>query len=149
MLRFLLSNFYIEFIVFCYHSLVEKDFRAWHNKKEILHQSDCRVFFHEREIWVTHLGVNVGFEQDGKGSDFLRPVLIIKKFSKSLLWCLPLTRKQRKGNYYFPFNFKSNLSIVTLSQIRVIDAKRLKYKIGDIAPEYYQLIKQKLRQFLA
>ncbi len=40
------------------------------------------IYFNEREIWWAHLGVNVGYEQDGKNDNFERPVLIIKKFGK-------------------------------------------------------------------
>lgn len=61
-----------------------KDFDGWNTKKKLAHAINKRPFFHEREIWYCALGVNVGFEQDGKGKDFLRPVIGIKKF-KALL----------------------------------------------------------------
>ena len=41
----------------------------------------CIRRIHEGEIWWVRLGVNVGYEIDGKSSDFSRPVIIIKKSS--------------------------------------------------------------------
>ena len=60
---------------------MNKDFKGWHKDKEIIHNEKPRVFFHEREIWFTYLGVNIGFEQDGQGDKFLRPVIILRKFN--------------------------------------------------------------------
>ena len=58
---------------------MKKDFKKWHTQKSDLHENKTRVFFHEREIWFTSLGANIGFEQDGRGDDFLRPIVILKK----------------------------------------------------------------------
>ena len=57
---------------------MKKDFRRWHDKKEIINRIPKLPFFHEREIWFCHLGVNVGFEEDGRGEDFLRPVVVVR-----------------------------------------------------------------------
>jgi mRNA interferase MazF len=55
---------------------MKKDFKKWHDKKSRINKIEPRPFFHEREIWYCALGVNVGFEQDGSGQDFIRPVII-------------------------------------------------------------------------
>ena len=127
---------------------MKKDFQNWHNKKSNLHEEKIRPFFHEREVWSASVGVNVGFEQDGRGDQFLRPVLILKKFNNEVLWCLPLTKNQKKGKYYFSFELKGEVSTVILSQIRLIDAKRLQYKIGDMSGRDFDKIKEKLTRFL-
>src|SRR3990167_6226333 len=127
---------------------MKKDFQKWHEKKKDIHENRPRVFFHEREIWFCYLGTNVGFEQDGSGDDFLRPVLILKKFNSEVLWALPLTKKGKKNHKYY-FEFSSNFgekSSVILSQIRLIDAKQLKYKIGDMSEKDFGLLKAKIRQ---
>ncbi|MDO8183627.1 MAG: type II toxin-antitoxin system PemK/MazF family toxin [bacterium] len=128
---------------------MEKDFKDWHIKKSQLHHDKIRPFFHEREVWFTSLGANIGFEQDGRGDRFLRPVLILKKFNNEVCWCLPLTKNQKKNKYYFSFKFKDNeVSTVILSQIRLIDSKRLQYKLGDIDEVDFKVVKEKLKQFL-
>ncbi len=127
---------------------MKKDFQNWHNQKSNLHEEKIRPFFHEREVWVASVGINVGFEQDGRGKQFLRPVLILKKFNNEVLWCLPLTKNQKKGKYYFSFELKGEVSTAILSQIRLIDAKRLQYKIGDMSEGDFSKIKEKLTRFL-
>ena len=127
----------------------KKDFQEWHTEKSDLHEHKVRAFFHEREVWFASLGVNVGFEQDGRGNQFLRPVIVLKKFNNEVLWCLPLTKNQKKGKYYFAFELNGEVSTAILSQIRLVDAKRLQYKIGDMTPEKFVEIKEKLKQLLA
>ena len=134
------------------HTHRKKDFRKWHDKKAMVHAKTHRVFFHEREIWFCHLGENVGFEQDGRGEEFLRPIVILKKFNNEVLWGIPLTKNERKENhpYYFVFVFRPGApSAAILSQIRLIDAKRLKYKIGEIPESNFSALKAKIRQLLA
>ena len=43
---------------------------------------------------------NIGNEQDGKGPEHSRPVLIVKRFNKHLLWAVPLTSKHKEGKFY-------------------------------------------------
>lgn len=129
---------------------MEKDFKKWHAKKEIIHNEKERPFFHEREVWMCLLGINIGFEQDGRGEEFLRPVIIIKKFNNEVSWGLPLTKNTKKNKYYYsvtPIAGRDS-STVILSQIRLIDAKRLKYKIGDITEAEFEEIKKRLTGFL-
>ena len=130
---------------------MKKDFKEWHIQKSNLHEDKDRVFFHEREVWFASLGVNVGFEQDGRGDEFLRPIVIIKKFNNEVLWCIPLTKNHKKGRYYFSFllDDESGISTAILSQVRLIDSKRLQYKIGDISQDGFMEIKEKLKQLLA
>ena len=63
---------------------MKKDFQTWHHAKAQIDEKDRRVFFHEREIWFCHLGVNIGFEQDGKGESFGRPVVVFRKFNNEV-----------------------------------------------------------------
>src|SRR3989338_99803 len=52
---------------------MKKDYKKWTPLKQILNNKvDSRLFFHEREVWYCHLGENVGFEQDGRGEQYLR-----------------------------------------------------------------------------
>lgn len=129
---------------------MDKDFENWYQEKKNIHHEKIRPFFHEREVWFASLGINIGFEQDGRGERFLRPVIIIKKFNNEVGWCLPLTKNQKKGKYYFSFKFtEDTVSTAILSQIKLIDAKRLQYKLGDMPEKDFDSLKEKLKQFLA
>jgi mRNA interferase MazF len=134
---------------------MEKDYRTWTPLKRGLNNADApRLFFHDREIWYCHLGENIGFEQDGSSEGFLRPVVVIRKFNNEIFWGVPLTRTQKDLPFYFTFRFKPNedeppvTSTAVLSQVRLIDAKRLRRKIGDVAEADFALLKEKLKALL-
>jgi mRNA interferase MazF len=71
--------------------IIKRDFEKWHDKKSELDQNEVRVNFHERDVWFSSVGANVGFEWDGKGKEFLRPIVILKKFNNETFWGIPLT----------------------------------------------------------
>jgi len=130
---------------------MKKNFKKWMGHKAEIHNDKIRPFFHEREVWFSSLGENIGFEQDGGGEKFMRPVLILKKFNNEVVWALPLTRTDKTGKYYFHIlmvgdNGKTDNqpSVVILSQLRLIDAKRLQYKAGTIKVNEFIKIKEAL-----
>ncbi len=135
---------------------MEKDYQNWNQIKINLNKEpdETRLFFHEREIWYCHLGKNVGFEQDGKGSDFLRPIIVYRKFNNEIFWGIPLTKatKQNKGKserYYFSFSFLPNItSLAILSQIRLIDNKRLARHMGAIEEKDFEELNKKFKDLL-
>ena len=129
---------------------MEKDFQKWHSEKASIHHDKKRPFFHVREVWFCSLGANVGFEQDGSGDRYLRPVLVLRKFNNEVLWVLPFTKHDKKGKYYFSVTISEGMapSAVILSQIRLIDAKRLQYKLGDVSEKDFLEIKKRLQAFL-
>ncbi len=124
----------------------KKDFKKWHHTKAYLHADKERPFFHEREVWFSSLGANIGFEQDGRGKEFLRPAIIMRKFNNEVLWVLPLTKNAKKGKYYMQITISESKepSTVILSQIRLLDSKRLQYKIGDLTVDDFKEIKKRL-----
>ncbi len=131
-----------------------KDFQKWHTKKEKLNGNKERLFFHEREIWHCSLGANLGFETDGKGEEFLRPVVIVRKFNNEIFWAIPLTKSKkpipRKAEkYYFAFSFVPEVkSLAVLSQIRLIDACRLTRHAGTMNETDFQELTKKLKALL-
>jgi len=137
---------------------MKKDFQSWHSKKASIHESENRPGFHEREIWWCALGVNVGFEQDGGGRDFLRPVLVFKKFNKEIFWGIPLTNTNKDTEFYFQFSIfqfdtdgkelKKIPSTAILSQMRLIDASRLSHKLGDMASVDFETLMKKFKALL-
>ena len=112
---------------------MKKDFRKWHSKKTTIDEKESRVFFHERVIWFAHLGANVGFEQDGKGESFGRPVLVFRKFNKEVFWGVPLTTREKGGKFYLPIELGDGVPRkAILSQLRLFDAKRLYQKVATV-----------------
>jgi mRNA-degrading endonuclease toxin of MazEF toxin-antitoxin module len=116
---------------------MEKDFQRWHEEKSKINVRDDIPRFNEMEIWFCALGANVGCEEDGKGAEFLRPIVILKKFSREMLMAIPLTRTIKTGNYYFPFLHNGETSVAMLWQTRIIDARRLQHRSGILLPETF------------
>lgn len=132
---------------------MEKDYKKWTPLKRELHNEVGRLFFHEREVWYCHLGENIGFEQDGQGELFLRPVVIVRKFNNEVFWGIPLTRTEKKLPFYFSFMLQTESgpagkSTAVLSQIRLIDAKRLRRLIGRISKEDFVSLTKKIKALM-
>ena len=48
------------------------------------------VFIYPQEVWLTHIGKNIGHEINGKDNNFVRPVLVIKRWEKTF-FTVPMT----------------------------------------------------------
>ena len=127
---------------------MEKDFSKWFEEKMLVHNEKARPFFRDGEVWFTALGENVGFEQDGRGESYLRPVAIIRKFNNEIFWAVPMTKNKKSGKFYFSFNLDGGTSTAILSQIRLVDAKRLFYRLGVIRSEDLAEMKKRLKALL-
>ena len=128
---------------------MKKDFMLWHSKKSELHEYKERPFFHEREVWFSSVGANIGFEQDGKGENFLRPVVVLKKFNYDIFWGIPTTKGNKVDPYHFHFCYKENkYTTAILSQLKLIDSKRLLYPIGNVSEVDFVEMKKRITSFL-
>jgi len=128
---------------------MEKDFDGWNEKKKNLHSSPSKPFYHEREIWWCSLGINIGFEQDGTGKNFDRPVVIIRGFNKDIFFAVALIGKKKSGKYYFDVGkVEEKEASAVLSQVRLIDAKRLVRKIGVLNESVFNDLKKALNKAL-
>lgn len=124
-------------------------FKKWTEIKIQLHiQERRRIYFKEREIWWCSLGVNIGFEQDGKNEWFERPVLILKKFNHEVLWILPLTSQAKQGIFYHSFSHDGKTSTAILSQLRLISSKRLLRKIRTLSYSEFEMVRNKIKDLL-
>lgn len=125
---------------------MSKDFSKWHKVKSRIDDLDSSsLYFKERDIWWCHIGENVGFEQDGKGKEFVRPVLVFKKINRDTCLVIPLSLKVRRGNFYFFLLSESNIvRTASLAQMKMIDVKRLKYKLDSISQVEFNFIKEKI-----
>ena len=118
---------------------MQQEFLEWHEKKSNIHSKKYRVYFKERDIWWCSIGQNVGYEQNGKGKNFARPVIVLRKLSNEVFWGLPLTTQMKFGKYYTQLaSSDDKVRTVTLSQLRLIDSKRLLDKIGIIPDSEHQ-----------
>jgi len=126
---------------------MNQKFDNWNCLKKNINIKKKKVYFKERDIFYVRIGQNIGFEQSGKGEDFLRPVIILKKFNNNFFMGIPLTSTIKKGKYYYEFRFTpKQASNAILSQMKPFDSKRIKHKIGVINKEDFKNLKEKLNK---
>lgn len=125
-----------------------KDFDRWNKQKKEADALHERPMFREREVWWCSLGVNVGDEQDGKGQSFTRPVLVLKKFNRNIFMGVPLSTQLKDNPFYHRIFFKGIEQSVLLSQLRILDVKRFRDKMGDLPSQEVEKIKEKLRKLV-
>ncbi len=124
-----------------------KDFDSWNIQKKETNDTNPHVFFHTREVWWCKLGINVGFEQDGKNQQFSRPVVILKTYSTNAALVVPLTSKNKKGTYYFDIGQVGGREAkAVLSQLRFIDKRRLMNKVDVVHKEVFEKLKSAIIQ---
>ena len=109
---------------------MNKDFDTWNEKKKLTNAEQPRLYT-VREVWWCLLGVNIGSEQDGSEKSFLRPALIIRGFGPDACLIVPLTTSRSAHALRVSVGAVDDREArANLSQIRVIDTRRLVEKIG-------------------
>lgn len=127
---------------------MNKEFNKWNSLKQKLHNSKKEIIFKQRDIFWISIGVNIGYEQDGKGKIFSRPVLVVKKFNHHIFFGIALSTQIKQGSFFFEFSLNDKPSNALLVQGRIYDVKRLENKIGMISKDDFQQLKRKLKDLL-
>lgn len=61
-----------------------KRYDDWNEVKKHTENAENYLQFESREIYNAKIGENIGFEQNGKSDEFVRPVLILKRLTKDM-----------------------------------------------------------------
>ena len=127
-----------------------KDFDGWIvKKKESHYKKDEPPLFRERDIWWISVGVNVGFEEDGKNENFVRPVLVLRKFNREMFLGVPLSTKLKDNKYYVPISVSGKTVSAMTSQIRVFSSRRMWNKLAELDKgDYAQVVKEIAKFFI-
>lgn len=126
-----------------------KDFDGWNKNKKSIDSRQKSPFCHERELWWCTLGMNIGFEQDGSDIEYRRPVLILKGLSKQTCLVIPLTTSSHEHKLRPSVGLvDGKMACALLSQIRVIDTKRLVRKIGNLDKQTFDDIRKTVKDML-
>lgn len=124
---------------------MKKDFDGWNERKKETNAEEPRLYT-VREIWWCRLGVNVGSEQDGSGKWFLRPVVILRGFSANTCLVVPLTTSPLKHTLRILVGrIQGEQASALLSQVRVIDTRRLVEKVGFLDKEIFKELRKAAR----
>jgi len=129
---------------------MEKDFDRWNTVKKEVNAYELRsdFFYHQREVWWCAIGTNVGVEADGKQLNSERPVLVMQKFNKEMFWGVPLTSRERTGEFYEKIAHEKGVAWAMLTQVKTFSSKRLLRKIGMIPQEDFAKIQKRISEFV-
>ncbi len=127
---------------------MKKDFDRWNEEKKKINACEGR-FYHEREVWWCSLGTNVGYEQDGNGKEFRRPVLVLKALSRHTCLIVPLSSSLHRHQMRIPLGIvggKEAQAIV--SQLRVIDTRRFVSRMDILKQNIFMKIQKAIKVML-
>jgi mRNA interferase MazF len=116
---------------------MDRDYKEWHQLKSDLGKRASTQQFRSKEIWWCTLGANVGDEEDGKNKLFERPILVFRKYNKSLFFGLPMTSSLKANKFYFPLDVNGMARSVILSQGRTLSGFRLTRRIYKLSDRVY------------
>jgi len=123
----------------------QNSFNKWCEIKKDVSLNTNIIKFQQRHIIFMKVGKNLGFEENGKGKEFLRPVLVYKKFNNRVFLGIPLTSKVKNDKFHFEFEYKKGKrSFAILSQLRLFDIQRAKYYDGKISLKQFENLQNKL-----
>ena len=120
---------------------MKKDVDSWNIRKKDIHDIGESKLYHARETWWCNLGINIGSEQDGDKVNYDRPVLILRGLSRQTCIILPLTTSKERHKMRMPIGkIQDQDASVIISQIRVIDTKRLVKKIEFLDKKIFKMV---------
>ncbi|KKW17424.1 hypothetical protein A3C86_00765 [Candidatus Kaiserbacteria bacterium RIFCSPHIGHO2_02_FULL_49_16] len=127
---------------------MEKNFDGWNIVKKQTNSGLQRLYT-VREIWWCRIGVNIGTEQDGKGGLFLRPAIILHGFGSDACLVVPLTTSAREHPLRVPVGIVDEYPArANISQMRVIDTRRLVEKVGFLEKELFVKLRKAVKGLL-
>lgn len=127
-------------------------FDEWNNLKKKIEEDelDPNKFPKEGEVWMSSLGRNIGYEQNGSGESFSRPVLIVKKFNNHMFWVVPLSTKQKKFDFYFNYTDPNSRNVsAILAQLKLMSVKRLSRDMYVLQENLFLSLKEKLVRMIS
>ncbi len=116
---------------------MQKNFDSWNEIKKKTDTEKPRLYT-VREVWWCQFGLNIGTEQDGRGDRFLRPAIILRGFGPDACLVVPLTTSIRTHSLRVSVGvIGGRIARANLSQLRVIDTRRLVEKIGFMEKDIF------------
>lgn len=130
---------------------MKNEFDKWNTEKQKL---DAEEYSKENfpqigEVWMSVIGKNIGYEQNGTGDNFSRPVAIVSRFNNKMFWVAPLSTKQKEFDFYYNFLDPNNQKVsIIIAQLKLVSLKRLKRKMYDLSEKDFNATLQRIKSFL-
>ena len=125
-------------------------FDKWNEVKKSTQQKKRKLGMKPREIFWVKIGQNLGSEEYGKGKDFARPVIIVRRLTSDLFIGIPITTTIKNNDYFHSFIYTNkSRGIVENSamilQVKTFSIKRVLSKIGTVNKDDFEKILDKTK----
>jgi len=127
---------------------MRKDFDRWNEVKKRLEGQARKFLFREGDIWWCSVGINVAYEVCGKGVEFRRPVLVLRKLSVDCFIGIPLSSQYKEGSWYAEAWVRERPQTLLLNQIKMFSTKRFQRRLATLDEADFQRVKVRLRELL-
>ena len=124
----------------------------WNNVKKEINSLKVKFGIRTKDICWVKVGRNIGSEEYGKGSLFLRPTIIVKQLTSDLFIGIPTTTIVKENNDYFhninyvdKYSKNKISSYAMIYQFRTFSKKRLLNKIGVLGNDEFNMIINKMK----
>ena len=131
-----------------------KKYDEWNEIKKSITIKQPKFRIKPREIYWVKIGQNVGDEEYGKGENFARPVIVIKKLTRDLFMGIPTSTTIKDNDYFHPFEYTNRQSgdikvSAMILQLKTFSMKRIMNKIGVVNKVEFEKILEKSQKIFA
>ena len=127
---------------------MQKDFNGWNIKKKKLEEIKDKFLFKQGDVWWCSVGLNIRTESCGKGENYQRPVIVLKKLSSESFIGIPLSTKEKTGTWFIDIAIHEEKRYALLYQIRMFHANRLQRRFTALDGNDFGRVKEKLKALL-
>ena len=111
------------------------EYDEWNEVKKEIASNNRKVGIKPREIFWIKMGQNIGSEEFGKGKNFARPVIIIRKLTSDLFIGIPTTTTLRDNDYFHSFSYTNKQkglvdSSAMILLLKAFSIQRLMNRVG-------------------
>ncbi|MEA1982703.1 MAG: type II toxin-antitoxin system PemK/MazF family toxin [Campylobacterota bacterium] len=131
-----------------------KKYDEWNEIKKQTISKKINIGIKPREIFWVKIGQNIGSEEYGKGKNFTRPVIVVRKLTRELFIGIPTTTTLKTNDYFHQFKYYSKkdgdieVSAMIL-QFKVFSVQRLTNRIGMINKDDFKKVVEKSMKLFA
>lgn len=127
---------------------MQKDFDGWNKNKKELEDRLTDFLFKTGDIWWCSIGLNLKTESCGKGENFQRPVLVLKKLSSNSFIGIPLSTQEKSGSWFIDISIHGEKRYALLYQIKMFSTVRFQRRLATLDDLDMNRVKEKLQTLL-
>ena len=128
---------------------MNQEYIDWNTLKyQLIETANKPAKFNERDIWWCSIGINVGYEINGKNHLAERCVLVIRKYNNDMFFGLPLTTQLKDYDSRILTNVNGTDADIILDQGKTFSADRLNRRERVMGYKEFDIVRRSLLNHL-